>query len=323
MPHRTRSGSRSACPRRPFIFISSGSPLRSPTARAPVPPTGSRQPYACCPSMTREPASRVATPWKSRTSSQPLEPVVLGTGPRSGVYHGDARAMHEREHASLDADSTTTLMSPPMSVRTLPSRVMDTRVANPLATVHALRHVEAQRAEVAEVRLDLREGDRRRRRERQQQHRERDGRRRSRRREPAADAARRTTRRARREPAIDERLRGAPGRRRPPPRPLRERRRIREYGRECSSVLLLGLHGFERFARAMHTDADVVFRDAERAADRGGREPVQVTHDEARGIAGIDLRDRGSQEARGFGALRILRRRFVRLVRSSRAARAI
>ena len=38
----------------------------------------------------------------------------------------------------------------------------------------------------------------------------------------------------------------------------------------CSSELLLLVHRFERLARAMHTDTDVVFRNAERPADFAG-----------------------------------------------------
>jgi hypothetical protein len=114
----------------PFIFISSGSPSSVAHSSSSMVPTGSRQPNARWPPMTREPASRVATPWKSRTSrshSSPSSSLGVPTSGASMAMRSRCMIVSTRRSTGL----TTTLMSLPMSVRTLPSRVTDTRVANP------------------------------------------------------------------------------------------------------------------------------------------------------------------------------------------------
>jgi hypothetical protein len=62
--------------------------------------------------------------------------------------------MHEREHASLDRIDDDAHVPADVGAHLPVARQGHAR-REPFATVHALRHLEAQRAEVAEVRLDL------------------------------------------------------------------------------------------------------------------------------------------------------------------------
>jgi len=68
---------------------------------------------------------------------------------------------------------------------------------------------------------------------------------------------------------------------------------------------------FERLARAMHADTDVVVRNSQLPADVARRESVQVSHHETGGIAGLDPRECGAHEAADLLPLEILVRRIV------------